>query len=193
MKIEIVSLRLVDPKESGLRGFADIKLDTIVIKDHRDQWKYLESPSVTKVENMQELYNSLEEEPDPQAQGTPSAPGPMFDVAKYLGEHGIQLTIKSETQKTIFQLAQCFWADQHGGEKDGRGHSAIIQDTTGLITFHCFHAHCQGRTWRDVRELLSSKKEQKKPTSKEEIKVFWTALPTFEDVNEDAIDTWGIE
>lgn len=35
MKTEVVSLRLVDPKESGLHGFADVKLDAILIKDFR--------------------------------------------------------------------------------------------------------------------------------------------------------------
>ncbi len=36
MKIQIVAIRLVDPKESGLRGFADVRLDnTILIRDFR--------------------------------------------------------------------------------------------------------------------------------------------------------------
>ena len=35
MNIEIISLRLVDSKESGLRGFADVKLDSILIRDFR--------------------------------------------------------------------------------------------------------------------------------------------------------------
>jgi hypothetical protein len=35
MKIEVASLRLVDPKESGLRGFADIKVDDILLREFR--------------------------------------------------------------------------------------------------------------------------------------------------------------
>jgi DNA-binding cell septation regulator SpoVG len=36
MKIEVTSIRLVDPNlPSGLRGFADIKLDDILIRDFR--------------------------------------------------------------------------------------------------------------------------------------------------------------
>jgi DNA-binding cell septation regulator SpoVG len=35
MEIKIISLRLIEPKESGLRGFVDLKLDTILIKDFR--------------------------------------------------------------------------------------------------------------------------------------------------------------
>ena len=35
MGIEIISLRLIEPKESGLRGFADIRLDDVTIRDFR--------------------------------------------------------------------------------------------------------------------------------------------------------------
>ena len=35
MGIEVISLRLIEPKESGLRGFADIRLDDVTIRDFR--------------------------------------------------------------------------------------------------------------------------------------------------------------
>ncbi len=35
MKIEILSLRLISPKESGLRGFADIRIDSVTVRDFR--------------------------------------------------------------------------------------------------------------------------------------------------------------
>jgi hypothetical protein len=116
-----------------------------------DQWKYLESASRTKIEDMEELYRSIGEES--KAREIPPSSGPMFDVAKYLLERGVQFTIKQDLTKTLYPLPKCFWADQHT-TADGHGDSAVIQDTTGLITYHCFHAHCQGRTWRDVRNVL---------------------------------------
>jgi hypothetical protein len=128
-----------------------------------DQWKYLENVSLTKVEDMAELYRSVGEEP--QDREPPPSPGPMFDVPKYLLERGVRFTIKQDLTKTLYLLPECFWADQHT-TADGHGDSAVIQDVTGLITYHCFHQHCQERTWRDVRELLSLKTEQKKPGAK---------------------------
>ena len=35
MEIKVVDLRLIDPKESGLRGFADVRIDEILIRDFR--------------------------------------------------------------------------------------------------------------------------------------------------------------
>jgi DNA-binding cell septation regulator SpoVG len=35
MKIEILSLRLIDPKESGLCGFADVQIDSVTVRDFR--------------------------------------------------------------------------------------------------------------------------------------------------------------
>ena len=128
-----------------------------------DQWEYLESPSLTKIENMQELYRSIGEEP--KARETPSS-GSMFNVAKYLREREVQFSTKQDSNKTLYLLPQCFWADQHT-TADGHGDSAIIQDMMGLITYHCFHAHCVDRTWSDVRNHLDH--EQKDAVIEEEI------------------------
>jgi hypothetical protein len=68
MKIEIVSLRLVDPKESGLRGFADIKLDTILIKDYRivrrNGRTFVEGPHTTFKKDGQIRFNQIVNFPD---------------------------------------------------------------------------------------------------------------------------------
>jgi len=51
MKIEILSLRLIEPKESGLRGFADIRLDVVTIRDfrifQRNGKPYVQAPYTT--------------------------------------------------------------------------------------------------------------------------------------------------
>lgn len=70
MKIEVVSIRLVDPNlESGLRGFADIKLDdTILIKDfrirHRHNKPTVESPHTTFKKNGEIKFNQIVNFPD---------------------------------------------------------------------------------------------------------------------------------
>jgi len=63
MAIEVVSLRLVEPKESGLRGFADVKLDTILIKDfriiQRNGKPFIEGPHTTFKKNGQMMFNQI--------------------------------------------------------------------------------------------------------------------------------------
>ena len=51
MGIEVISLRLIEPKESGLRGFADIRIDDITIRDYhifqRNGKPYIQAPYTT--------------------------------------------------------------------------------------------------------------------------------------------------
>lgn len=35
MRIEVLSLRLIEPKESGLTGFSDVLVDSVTIRDFR--------------------------------------------------------------------------------------------------------------------------------------------------------------
>jgi DNA-binding cell septation regulator SpoVG len=35
MTVQVLSLRLIEPKESGLRGFADIRIDSVTVRDFR--------------------------------------------------------------------------------------------------------------------------------------------------------------
>jgi hypothetical protein len=68
MKIEVVSLRLVDPKESGLRGFADVMLDTILIRDfrivQRNGKPFVEGPHTTFKKDGQIRFNQIVNFPD---------------------------------------------------------------------------------------------------------------------------------
>lgn len=69
MRIEVVSLRLVDPKESGLRGFADVRLDnTILIRDYRIVQRngkpFVEGPHTTYKKDGQIRFNQIVNFPD---------------------------------------------------------------------------------------------------------------------------------
>ena len=64
MKIEVISLRLVDPKESGLRGFADIRLnDDIFIGSfrivQRDGKLFVEVPHTTYKKDGKVVFNDI--------------------------------------------------------------------------------------------------------------------------------------
>jgi hypothetical protein len=124
----------------------------------KDQWKYLEHVSLTKVENIGKLPQAIQEEPAPKVETMSSPSEPVFSVAKFLEDHRVGFTIKQDSDKTFYLLPECFWADQHT-TPNGNGDSAVIQDTFGLITYHCFHDHCKNRTWRDVRKILQERPE----------------------------------
>lgn len=63
MRIEVVSLRLVEPKESGLRGFADVKLNDILIRDfrivQRNSKPFVEGPHTTRKKDGQMFFNQI--------------------------------------------------------------------------------------------------------------------------------------
>jgi DNA-binding cell septation regulator SpoVG len=63
VKIEVTSLRLVDPKESGLRGFADVKVDSILIRDfrilQRNGKPFVEGPHTTRKKDGQMFFNQI--------------------------------------------------------------------------------------------------------------------------------------
>lgn len=64
MKIEVVALRLVDPKESGLRGFADIRLENIILLKNfrivqRQGHLFVEGPQATYKKNGKIIFNDI--------------------------------------------------------------------------------------------------------------------------------------
>lgn len=68
MRIEVISLRLVDPKESGLCGFADVMLDAICIRDFRIVWRngrlFVEGAHATFKKDGQIRFNQIVNFPD---------------------------------------------------------------------------------------------------------------------------------
>jgi len=71
-----------------------------------------------------------------------------FDIDDWIRRYGIRVRKTSAwSGGKKYVLEQCPFNAAHG--KD----SAIIKLSGGAIAFHCFHNGCQGRTWRDFREL----------------------------------------
>lgn len=75
---------------------------------------------------------------------------PRLDVAKYLNDHGVGFETKAVDGGVAFRLKKCPFDSNHGG----RGETALVQANTGLLTFHCMHAGCQGRRWADFRQAI---------------------------------------
>jgi DNA-binding cell septation regulator SpoVG len=69
IRVEVVSLRLIEPKESGLRGFADIRLDAVTIRDfrifQRNGKPYVKAPFTTyKNQNGELCFRQIIDLPD---------------------------------------------------------------------------------------------------------------------------------
>jgi hypothetical protein len=77
-----------------------------------------------------------------------------LDVARYLKHYGRPFRVKEQEAGTGYTLDVCPFKDEHTGT-DVRGDSEIIQQASGKLLFKCFHDHCAGRTWADVRKKIS--------------------------------------
>ena len=72
-----------------------------------------------------------------------------FQIDKYLDHYGIAYTVKAAGSKTIYKLHRCLFDPSHT-----KNESSIVQDASGLITYQCFHDHCNYR-WKDARQKIS--------------------------------------
>ena len=74
-----------------------------------------------------------------------------LDVPEYLSHYNISIaSVKNDSDKTIYCLTQCLFDPNHG-----KGESSIIQGINGKLFYQCFHNSCQGRTWKEARQVVS--------------------------------------
>lgn len=74
-------------------------------------------------------------------------------VIEFLEKH--KVSIKNEFRKgdaDIIQLKECVFDSDHN-----RGESGIFVNDEGLITYHCFHDSCSGKTYPELKEKLEGK------------------------------------
>lgn len=74
-----------------------------------------------------------------------------FDLERWLQSHGLEYRVKVEGGITKYQLRQCPWEETHSSHHEWD--SAICKMPDEKIVFTCFHAHCAGKKWEDVRRL----------------------------------------
>ena len=77
--------------------------------------------------------------------------GEKFDLESWLNRHGLEYRIKHNASFTVYQLRKCPWEDSHSSHHDWE--SAIFKDANGVLSFSCWHDHCKGKQWKDVRLL----------------------------------------
>jgi hypothetical protein len=157
---------------NGLGNFINLPLHGGSVKEGRtlflsiqnfepysDQFDFLEKAHRTKAENIERFVKeSAHDQTKPlnaSAQAEPETnSSAVLDVPKYLSHYEIEFTEKREPNRTIYRLKKCPFSDEHT-TGDGLGHSSIIQGMDGKLTYHCFHSHCTGKKWADVRQAIS--------------------------------------
>lgn len=78
--------------------------------------------------------------------------GPL-QIPQYLDAYQIGYSIKDPGRtpgKTIYRLSSCLFDCSHG-----KNEAAIIQNSSGKLTYQCFHDSCEGRTWSAARKQIS--------------------------------------
>lgn len=76
----------------------------------------------------------------------------ILDVKKWLDDHDVRYSIKQDGTRSVYQLKQCLFDPTHTDKE-----ASIVQDSTGMLTYHCFHSSCN-HTFREAKERISGSK-----------------------------------
>jgi archaellum biogenesis ATPase FlaH len=101
----------------------------------------------TDIVHLQKLANMLPKEQAPAKYNNYNPK--QFDIETWMADHGVRWQSKKNGAGYIkYILDECPFDPNHKAPD-----SCITIGQSGAIGFHCFHDHCQGKTWRDVRLL----------------------------------------
>lgn len=107
----------------------------------------------TPIEKIKELANLAPKEEPKQLQNRQNRQynngNVPFDLRTWLNSYGIVYKEESQGGGTKFVLEHCPWEDTHSNRQ--KWDSALFQNSSGQITFSCFHSHCKDKTWFDFR------------------------------------------
>ena len=77
-----------------------------------------------------------------------------MDVVGYLAAHNIDVVKeKANGSSTLYCLSHCVFDPSHANNE-----SAIGQAIDGKLFYQCFHNSCEGKTWKDARQIISGDK-----------------------------------
>jgi hypothetical protein len=81
---------------------------------------------------------------------THSAVGSLEDR---LDRYGVRWSRLDRGGRRYFALDECPWEHEHSS-KSKPGNAVVFEAGDGKWCFHCFHAHCANRGWRDFRSRV---------------------------------------
>lgn len=74
-----------------------------------------------------------------------------MDVRAYLNHYGVEvLKTSQKAGSTFFCLQHCVFNPEHKHNE-----AAIVQASDGKLLYQCFHNSCQGKVWKDARQIIS--------------------------------------
>jgi hypothetical protein len=90
-----------------------------------------------------------------------------LDVIAYAAKYGVEIKkTKAYGSSTLFILQTCPFDETHSD-----GEAALGQTVEGKLFFQCFHDSCQGKTWQDVKKIISGNDSLFENSSNRTVKV----------------------
>ena len=140
--------------------------------------KKYDKPEAKAEEPNKTILDSSMEKPEDSNMFLTRDPGTQIPTANKNIEHRSFSLENSLTEKHVlfkvipgadhikYILYNCPWQEQHtGGAQTSQLESAVIQHDSGLITYNCFHSHCKGRSWHDVKSALGIETQSSLPVT----------------------------
>lgn len=122
-------------------------------------------PQVTDIVYLQKLAAMLPKDEKP-AQYNNFNPQ-RFGIENWMRDHGIRWqNKKNASEYTKYILDECPFDSNHKAPD-----ACITVGRSGAIGFHCFHDHCQDKTWRDVRKLYEPDAYDKGPSAEDDSRI----------------------
>ena len=84
--------------------------------------------------------------------------GASFNLEDFLSRHSLTHTRGQHDGRERFKLTSCPFNPEHVN-----GEAAIFRKPSGALGFKCQHTSCEGKGWRDVRELLDGPRPSQWP------------------------------
>ena len=114
--------------------------------------KELKPTPIEKIKELADLAPKEEQKQLPNRQNRQYNNGNVpFDLRTWLNSYGIVYKEESQGDGTKFVLEHCPWEDTHSNRQ--KWDSALFQNSSGQITFSCFHSHCKDKTWFNYRQF----------------------------------------
>lgn len=91
----------------------------------------------------------------------------QFNIEAWMAEHGLRWqTKRSGGDYEKYILDECPFDSSHKAPD-----SCITVSRDGALGFHCFHDHCQGKTWKDVRLLFEPDAYDRQATTEDDERI----------------------
>jgi hypothetical protein len=150
----------VSPSGTGVKVWVRARLERSYVKPGLEVYQrgryftttgqFLPQFHLTIQERQREIEALIAEGFSRAKQGPRAYDGPAVDLGRYLRRVEVLAEVHDEAG-TKFAI-RCPWIDEHS-KRDPSG-TYVGQKRTGATWFHCWHAHCHKRGWREFKKAI---------------------------------------